>query len=266
MPNGESLPVPVTADAQFGVVRVLRPFTGFEAVYTGQSADIPLMFTEGGQALDKFAEEGRPGYDPHLLAGLTVPVGARALLWIPNLTYDTGAGDAPYTWSFWWRYRSLADYLIDNQRTYHIARTATGVADTSSGVAQPRFVIPAANQSVVYVQSEPAAALTRAVQNARAEDINFGSSNLPLPLLPDGSTGVMQQGVYNPALVTDANQPGFELHEFSGTGDELLIGISRSTGAVANWTFDGADILITRLVGSNSARDVGVYAAIGTAP
>ena len=267
MPNGEeSLPVPVIADAQFGTVRVLRPFPTFQTVYAGKSADIPIMFTEDGQALDPFAQEGRPGYDPHLLAAVTVPQGARVVLWIPNLTYDTGAGDAPYTWSFWWRYRSLADFLIDNQRPYHLPRRGPGVPDTSSGLAQPRFVVPASNQTVVYVEAEPALSLDRAVQNARSEDVNFGSDNLPLPLLPDASTGVMQQGVYDPAVVASATQPGFQQHELSASADELLIGVSRSTAAVSNWTFDGADVGLVRLVGVNSAIDVGVYIATGTAP
>src|SRR5271154_5270739 len=120
----------VLADAQYGVVRILRPFAGFEATYTGKSTGgNPIAFTQGGLPLDPLA--GQPGYAPTLLRGLSVPIGSRILLWIPAIEAVVGGVGVPYSYSFAWRYRSVFDYR-QNRGPWHYAKQAAGVPDTTA--------------------------------------------------------------------------------------------------------------------------------------
>lgn len=263
--GGEAIPVPipVMADAQFGLVRSLIPYNGFDTDYAGNPADVPIMFTEGGEALDPRA--GQQGYDSNLIRGLSVPEGARVLIWVPQITYDDGAQRVPYTWSFWWRYRTLRDYRLDRSVPYHLAES-TGQPDTSGGTPQERVLIPAANSSTIYVQTEPASPFARVTQNGRSEDIRFGSPNLARPLVPGGAAGVVQQGVKDPAIFADAADPLYILHEVSATGDELLIGCSRAN--VPDWDFSGggADEELGNLLGATGSATAAVYVSLGTSP
>ena len=77
----------VLVDAQFGIAKILRPYAGFEADYQGNQVSNAIALTERGIALDPLA--GKPGYAPNLLRGLPVSLGARIVLWIPNVV----AGD-----------------------------------------------------------------------------------------------------------------------------------------------------------------------------
>lgn len=264
----EALPTTTTvmADAQFGLVRSLVPYDGFTTDYSGQPVETPIMFSEQNRVLDPLAEQGRPGYDPNLVAGLSVPEGARVLIWVPQITYNDGANDLPYTWSFWWRYRTLLDFQNDNQIPFHLT-PSEGQPDTSGPQAQERVLIPAANSGTIYVQTEPASGFARVTQNGRAEDIRFGSPNLLQPLVPGGGTGVIQQGVQDPASFTDAGLPLYIVHEVSATGDELLIGLTRGT-TPTDYEFAAgqADENLANLFGPGAAARAAVYVSIGTSP
>jgi hypothetical protein len=265
--GGESLPTTTTvmADAQFGLVRRLVPYEGFTDDYEGQPANTPIMFSEDGQALDPLAEASRPGYDPSLVRGLTVPEGARVLIWVPQIFYSDGVSNVPYTWSFWWRYRTLRDFSLNNQIPYHLAQ-GEGQPDTSGVSPAPRVLIPAANSGTVYVQTEPASATARVTQNGRSEDIRFGSVGLDQPLVPGGGTGVIQQGVLDPAVFpSTAGQPLYIVHEVSATGDELLIGLTRGLTPV-DYEFASNDSNLSDLFGPGAQADAAVYVSIGTSP
>lgn len=259
----------VTADPQFGIVRVLRPFPGFEAVYEGQSASIPIMLTEAGVALDPRA--GQAGYSPSLVAGIPTPIGSRVLLWLPITGYLSSIEPvtiSTYRYEFIWRMRNTHDFRLDRQ-PYHYPKQGIGVPDSSFVPASPRVVLPAASNTITYIQTEPVTPLGRAVNNVRSEDLNFGSSNNALPLLPDGTEGVIQQGVADPATFTGASAPLYQAHELQALGDELLIGILR-TDTPENWGFTNAlfpansDLLLSQLFAAGD--DVGVYITTGTSP
>lgn len=264
------MPDTVLADAQFGNIRILRAYSGFESDYQGQPADTPIMVSEEGIPRDPLAERQEPGYDPNLIRGLTVPLGARVLIWIPsNILY--AAGDPPesfpYKWVFWWRYRNLADFRRDRQITWHLPRQGLGVEDTTFPAGQrERTVIPAATQTVIYTQEEPTTPFTRVAQTARYEDINFGGFSIPNPLLPGGVPGAIQQGILDPAVIAGSTRPAWQIHEIQALGDELMIGIFRDTNLEANWNFELNDATLPIYLGSNTPRNVGVYVTVGSAP
>lgn len=251
------------ADPQFSIVRVLRPFAGFEAVYDGQAASIPINMTEGGQPLD--ARAGTPGYEANLIAGVATPLGSRVLLWLPNISFVEGGGVGAYKWEILWRYRNTFDFRQD-RRPYHYPKQGVGAPNTSGGGSQPRVVIPAANNTITYIQTEPAAAFDRAQGNVRAEDIRVGSNNLAAPLVPGGASGVIQQGVVDPAVLPGGVLPLYEVHEIQALGDEMILAVYRDTATVANWTFSGAnnDSLFAQLFAAGD--DVGVYVSVGVSP
>src|SRR3990170_573964 len=102
-------------DPQFGIVRVLRPYQGFEAIYQGHPATgstaVPIMLSEAGIELDEEARNKVTGYDPELVRGLPVPLGARVVLWVPFISailLEVGA--SPYVYMPIWRFRNTADF------------------------------------------------------------------------------------------------------------------------------------------------------------
>lgn len=257
---------PVMADAQFGIVRTLRPYKGFEQDYEGQPANTPLMVTEGGAALDSLAAQKEPGYAPNLIRGLSVPLGARVLIWVPsNMFYSAGEGPLPYKWLFWWRYRSLADFRRA-RNPYHLSRQGEGVPDTNApSGSQKRVVVPAATQTVIYNQPDPVTPLVRVAQTARFEDIQFGGVSLPNPLVPGGAEGAVQQGILDPSVESEATRPGWQIHELQAEADELLIGVFRDPDP-ATWDFETTDAALLPYLGSEAPRDVGVLVTVGSAP
>lgn len=262
----------VLADPQFSIVRVLRPFANYEAVYDGASAITPIMVTEDGQALDQRA--GQDGYDPNLVRGVETPLGSRVLLWLPITFYQTGA-DPPvfegvYRWQILWRFRNTFDFRQD-RKPYHFPRQGLGAPDSTLTPPAPRVVIPAANNTITYIQTEPASPIARVVQNVRSEDLNFGSVNNSVPLTPSGAAGVIQQGVADPTLLAGARGPLYQVHEVQALGDEMLLGVLRDNAGATNWGFNeaglfpaNADVNLSRLFGAGD--NVGVYVSVGAAP
>lgn len=270
----------VLADAQFGTARILRPFDGFVPLYQGQPASTPIMLTEvvdppGGSALDQAADVRSPGYSPRLIRGVDVPMGSRVILWLPNIAAnDPGTGtEIRYEWTLVWRLRNVYDYR--NFRTpYHYPKQVDGIAETGAE-AGPRVVIPAATQTLPYSQSpEPAGALANVVTNLRNEAVSVGGTPLSSPLVPAGGIGYFQQGVADPTTLPIASRPLYQVHEVQAVGDELLIGLTRSTTLVANWDFTTPlvrDWQVNLYLGGVGAAappkpDIGVYVMTGSAP
>lgn len=267
----------VLADAQFSVVRILRPWDGAVALdgpYNGQPTTTPIMLTEvldppGGEPRDQFAVTKTLGYDPNLVRGIDVPLGSRVLLWLPAIQAG-GSPEEPwrYRWSIMWRLRNTFDYR--NARIpYHYPKQGEGVPDTTPGAAGPRVVIPAALQTLPYSQSpEPTGAGDRVTTNLRTE---FNSTGNPgyggaLPFMPGGVRGVIQQGIANPAVNAAAPFPLYQLCEVQAVGDELLIGLSRELSLEAPvWDFATNDFFVAQYLGSNFP-DIGVYVLTGSAP
>jgi hypothetical protein len=254
----------VLADAQFGVVRILRPYAGFEAVYGGLATTVAVAFTQGGQPLDPLA--GQPGYSPTLLRGLPVPVGARILIWFP-IIFTTTAPRIPYAYSVAFRYRSVFDYR-QNRGPWHYAKQAAGVPDTTAPPGkQVRVVKPATWATKEFVQAEPAINEPALINLHNVEFVVGGGSGINPPVLPGPLTGTIQQGVLDPATFgSEAIMPLFQEVEVIADGDEMLILGTRDTVDGA-WNFATTDKQFSVLYGNGSGKvfpDVGILTSVGT--
>lgn len=256
------------ADARFSKAFILRPYVDFEDDYQGDPAARPVMFSEQQKALDDQA--GEPGYDPNLVRGLTVPVGARCLIWLPTTKWfidDDGGGDRPYQWNVAWRMRNVFDYRKDRKR-YHYPKQSAGFPYQGDGSA--RVVIPAAVQSIVYNDPAPTDAQATAFHKEFTEVIQMWADGRSFrPYVPGKKEGVVEQGVVaiNPGKTNAV--PSYALHEVQGSGDELLIAARRDISEVDNWDFDGVDENFSIAFGRGSGRqfpDLGVYVLMGSAP
>ena len=261
----------VLADAQFGVIRVMRPYSGFEEVYQGTPADEPIYLFPEGKNIDPIAEQGTPGYDPLLARGLPVPTGARLLVKIPNVYFASRAGPIGYVYAFIWRDRNVFDFR-QLRNPFHFPRDQ-GAADTTAPAGQQsRVPLPASYNTITYIQTEPVAPLDRAISNIRSEDLRAATTPLALPKLSGGRTQPIQQGILDPATVSDANQPGFTTHEVQVLGDEVLIAVYRPTGELEdNWDFgvDETDYRFSQFYGIGTGQElsnIGVHVMPGSAP
>lgn len=267
----------VAADAQFSVARILKPFPGFERVYQGVSYASPIAFPGGADD-----RAGQEGIAPNLMKGTPVPFGARLLVYIPvALTEIGGQGVAlqQYNYSFIWRLRNVRDFRQD-RRPYHFPRQSPGAPDGVAG--EPRFVIPAAIDTIIYEQAEPSAAGEKAIQRAYQQTYTVGLGFEPgtRPLLPGGVQGIYQQGVLNPADVTALGAGGalFTPLWMDAAGDELIIIANRTTPSEppppgGNWDFTLAaqDLAFSDVYGTGNGShepypDVGIYLFTGTNP
>ena len=253
------------ADARFSKAFILRPYVDFEDDYQGESAARPVMFTEQQQALDEQA--GEPGYDPELVRGLTVPVGARCLIWLPTTKWNDDGAEKPYQWNIGWRMRNVFDYRKSRKR-YHYPKQSAGFPYQGDG--SPRVVIPAAVQSIIYNDPAPLDVLATAFHKEFTEVVQMLADGRSWrPYVPGKLEGVVQQGVVaiNPAKTNAV--PTYALHEVQGSGDELLIAARRDVSEEANWDFGGVDEQFSIDFGKGSGQqfpDLGVYVFTGSAP
>lgn len=255
-------------DAQFGTHAILRPFVGFEAVYQGIAGNIPLQFTEvtsgsPSEATDPLA--GRPGYSAKLLRGIAVPFGARVQIVLPSLL---NTQQSSYTWQLVWRLRGPGDAQASDGRIgFNFPKTANGAPQTVGGVAQPRVLIVASYETILYSATEPAGS-GRATDSLRIDTVSPKMDVIPRPFLPDGTQGVYEQGVYDPSSAVPwaayGGQPSYSSYFTNAKGNELLLGLYRDEDP--DWDFTADDAVVAALFGATSASDVGVYLCTGSAP
>lgn len=249
-------------DSQFTIAgarqgTILRPFSGFENVYDGQSATIPIVMPG---TLDPRA--GQPGYSRYLLAGQPCPMGAKALFYFPAvtavLTIDTVDVFFNYFYVIHWRMRSVGDFGADGLG-YQLAQQGFGAQDTLLNPLSPnQVVIPSAVETVLYQQLEPGAGVPTTIGpglgNLRPQAIgipNDGAgvidATMSLPLLPPGSppypsafppvnapfsANTTPKGVYSQGL-TDLNAIPQGAYSFLrpyftiAKGNEFMISVNR---------------------------------------
>lgn len=258
---------PTMADAQFGVQAILRPYVGFEAVYgVGVSADTPIPFVEAG-APGTDPDAGKAGYSPRLLRGIPVAFGARVQLVLPSVL---STQDADYTWQIVWRLRGPGDAArSDGRLGWHFPKTATGQSELVGGVPEPRVLIPAMYETILFSPAEPAGT-ARAVCNLHTDvtaPLSDGTT-LPLPLLPGGVDGYYQQGVIDPGAglgwSTLAPYPSYSSYFTNAKGDEMILVLYRDGNT--DWNFATTDAIVSSMFGANSPQDIGVYLCQGSAP
>ena len=280
----------VLVDAQFGIAKILRPYAGFEADYQGKDPlHNPIALTERGIALDPLA--GKPGYAPNLVRGLPVSMGARIVLWLPNVIASIVAGPLlsaiPYRYAVAWRLRSTFDYR-QIRGPYHYPKQGKGVPDTTAPPGKQDRVVKAAGwQTVGYTQPEPigsnGGALPgliddRAAVNLHAEDIVNRCGSMFSPLIPGGGIGAVQQGILDPGapqFIPFANAPFYNVHEVQAEGDEMLLFAYRDTEdprgtfyPIWDFTPSAVDENFSIYYGNGSGKafpDIGVYVFGGVA-
>lgn len=256
----------VAADAQFTWASIIKPFPGFEAVYQGQSHAIPIAFPGV-----RDPRAGTDGFSPNLLAGIKVPLGARLLIEIPVAVLAPNV--AFYDYTFVWRLRNVRDFRVD-RTPFHFPRQSPGAPDSTVPPAQPRFVIPAATDVILYEQAEPAAfgnGVMRVVKQVYRIGDGGGAGD---PLLPDGANGIYQQGVLDPATAgaQAAGDPIFQPIWCDVMGDELIVTVNPvPTEPVGTWDFAGVDLPFSNIYGTGNGahpvfRDIGIYVMTGTNP
>jgi hypothetical protein len=257
----------VTADPQFGNARILRPYDGFDTVYNGKSSVCGILWSENGAALD--ANAGKLGYSPKLVRGLSVPFGARVVLWLPGFDKCLQA----YSWKLIWRIRNLFDFRT-NRIPYHLPKQSSGIADTSFVPPRSMVVIPASYQSITYAQVENMnGSLPQPQEQNIHPDVLVTSgefaSLMDQTYLPDGTLGAMEQGTGNPGVNPYAIAPTWIVHEVQAVGDELIVCFFRATDRTdhPNWEFStvaGVDRPVRTKM--TTCPSVGVYVFVGSAP
>jgi len=270
----------VLVDSEWTLTQVLRPPAGFEQVYQGQDASIPIAFPG---TLDPRA--GEPGFDPRLLAALPCAFGSRVKFLFPNLTApDVEAPPPAYTYTIIWRLRNPTDYRAD-RRPFHFPKQTPGVPDTSLMPPQPRFVIPALQESVVYTQPEPSGlpGPEAAVQHLRREMLTVKPLDPPqTPFIVGGIGGIgsYQQGVIDPSFAPFelAKRPTFLPYETRAQGDEVMVVVVREFAFPPNsgppqtpWDFAGQDRAFANFYGVDGQvsphpafSDLGIMVLFGT--
>jgi hypothetical protein len=231
------------------------------------------MFQEGTNPRDPNA--GNPGYSPNLCRGLEVPIGARIQIWIPHIYTVNGTPANIQTYRYRWMYRmrNIFEYRAD-RGPFHLIES-DGVTDTTPGTGGPRILKPAAYRSYSIAQAEPAAPPVATIAareqfHVRPVDVDPYSGHPPaLPLMPDGTRGVVQQGVVDPQDfgAVPAGMPLYDVVNDVTTGDELLFAASRDVDVAANYDFTvpgGADALFFRFLEATST--VGIYVFVGKVP
>lgn len=271
------------ADAQFGLAELIRAPDNFVTDYNGTPRPIPLPGVLDEQA-------GRPGYDPNLIGGLPVPMGARLCIWLPFIWNNSPAGlndpnDYSYVYKIVFRLRNPRDFRNPAQgnrrKPYHLKDQSPGVADTSGPLPQPRFIIPACMWVVGYQQPEgrvivnPATGLNASNPAVRtyAEGImpnSVGLQRAPFAPGAEPAVAVFQQGVLDPGApsVQNANLPIFHPIFIDACGDDMIILIEKEQpddiAPVNNWNFAGEDLqLATFFTSSNNS---GIYVLSGMMP
>lgn len=266
---------------------VLKPPNGFEDAYQGLSAsEIPVAIPG---TLD--FQAGERGYDPQLMAGVAIPLQSRLLLWLPQPISVEGAPTSPYTYRILWRLRSQNDASeaqrvpsgVQKGLAGHLPQSRVGIpADNFANPndpAQERVVLPVAQTSVTYQQTEPGGVFLDGVTNLRGQDLTvhgqsyagiIATGEAPILVNNPALKAVASQGVYqNPGGGTGLlGGPTFLPFLTDAFGDEYIIVVSRLTGG-PSWDFAGEDFGFSQLFGTaNGTRppvsSIGIFAMHGS--
>jgi len=265
--------VAVMADAQFTAARVLKPFSGFDAIYQGKSTSIPIMLPG-----DLDPRAGQAGVDPDLIGGLTMSLGARVCVWIPLAIYETSNPSNNYVirydYTLHWRMRNVADFR-ERRIPFHFPRQTPGAPNSNYATGYERVIIPAANEVIIYEPPDPGG--SPAVMKVYNQSYRIGDAGgLVQPYTPSGTFGMIQQGVLNPINGAQAAaEPIFTPIWTEALGDELLISCKPSDRQAPADTWDFTDPtkdlpflnIYGALTGQHeSYPDLGIYVMQGTSP
>lgn len=265
--------------AQASMFVELRAPKGFQEIYQGLSADIPIVLSATEDGLDprasqhlsllknEFSKNGGTfpindakgnGISPFLVAGIPVPLFSSVLLVIPAINAG-GDSTPPYRYALYWRIRTFAT-AANERNPFHGTNTRLGPTDNGqnrfdppiggpawSGSSIQRFPIIASGDSLMYAQTEPTAIDAYALQN-NYQVITVPDQPYVAPPRFRGFTSTQQalgevsQGLtQNPNFLTGA--PKHVPMITRSFGDELVVLVFReSTDASPNWDFENAGV------------------------
>jgi hypothetical protein len=152
-----------------------------------------------------------------------------------------------------------------------------GIPETSGTSPGERFVIPAAVDSIVFVEAEPAFPTAPGVQNVRTLERRIYGGVWQAPLsstFPDGSlnpadklnnAAIVSQGLYADTAISGVGPdyaragwrggPNYVSELMKVKGNEMLVLVSRESGVDPSWDFGGVDAAFSDFYGtSNGAR------------
>lgn len=273
----------VLFDGQWTMVRYLRPFPNFERVYQGQPGTLPIAFPGD---IDQFAARNVVGYDPNLLGAVTVPLGSRVTIWVPQtIAFD---GEVPvvnplYQYQVLWRMRSLKDFVVGQSQgqvsplqsysSYHLATSGFGQPEAVTHPAVPsnqRYYLPGALRTVAFEQTEPTDG-TPSVIHLRGEYLQ--TVNNPIwvpPLTPKGNPAVWQQGAYVGSSNAPQGGPAYMTFTMDAEGDEMCVLASKIDTDPA-WDFTVStpgDLAFSNTFGNNNGfspqNQTGILVTTGT--
>lgn len=222
--------------------------------YRDRPGNIPMAWTEGGLSLDPNA--GKLGYSSKLVRGLPVPLGARMIVWVPDIE------GCQFEWNFGFRVRNLLDYK-NTRSPYHLAAQRLGPDNL--------VPVPGVWQNVVYNDSTSVTCKSLATQTVvREAFVSSGGAaeEVSFPLIPNSVTlstvdrGIMQQGIRSAA---NAPQFSFRAIELQSIGDELVVSCSLAEGSETVWSSALVQQMKT-LFDLENAPYNGVYVFAGSAP
>lgn len=268
-------------DPQFSSVHILRPYNGFETVYQGQAPETLLMWSEISSAgvntgLDPLA--GRSGYSPNLVAGLSVPYGAKLSIWLPMVAITaardntTGIPTMVYSWRAMFRIRNLRDYDLARKQ-FHMPMQRDGIPDTTASPTA-RVTIPSAVETIkvnngYYYPASAATSQGRVMNSAgiqslfvrREEPVTGSTQYIKSPIFAGPVFGEIQQGSLpvTPKFGGASGKsylPFWFLYETEAKGDELVLGCYKEAdggGTLTNWDFaaDAQDEIMSALFGTD---------------
>lgn len=274
----------VLSDGQWSMFRGLRPFPNFERIYQGKPGNTPIAFPG---TLDLFAEKRAVGYDPNLLGAITVPLGARVTIWIPQTLAQPGDSDpvvnALYQYQLLWRNRTTKDFragqaegigsALQNYSNYHMPTSGLGQPQSNSPSPSPiaaRFFLPGAMRTVAFEQAEPVTTVPGVI-HLRGEQLQpIGDPVWVPPLTPNGADAVWQQGAYLDSASPNAGGPAYFTFTTDAEGDELTI-LASKIDPTLPWDFttnapgDGA---FSNTYGTNNGQNnpvqYGILVTTGT--
>lgn len=294
----------VMSDAQFGLVRTLKPLPNFEQYYQGESAvqddgegidSVPVPFFDASKFSDpnftgRDRNAGQEGLDPNLLDFIPVPAGSLIKVWLPQFgNPPNGTSRQAYRYQFNWRLSDINAYSSDLGGQYHLGRRRPGAPDSTVSPAAARFLRPAATRSNIVNQPESLDAFAGQLGNVRREYLVVRGGDVPAqPLIPQapgsvvGVRAVYQQGVLDPNDNPEFSPvPAFLEVELVAGGDRLLITADRfgENGVVVSelpspWDFEdgGLDVGFSVIYGTGALssfthaqnNNVGIYVFTGT--
>lgn len=256
-------------DPQFTVVRVLRPPDDFEANYQGKDATVPIAFPG---TVDPRA--GTTGFAANLMAAYSVPEGSKVCLWFPVCFADGVSTPTLYSYRLVWRHRPLAGEAprdaFRQAKIWHIRRSL-GAPDG----AIVQFAVPASWHVLAYEEVEPSTGAGELrLRVEKITPIIDGVVELTPPVLPDGTPGTVEQGIYDPTVSVVAQVPSYMPFFTDAAGDELIILATRADPDDATWDFTDPDEdqAFSNVYGTNAGAraaplpGVGIYLQTGVMP